>query len=58
MKSRMFRNKYYNSSGSLLRTTARYLDVQTKRPKKNPNFQDEPIPVYLTVRGLPFSNLL
>jgi hypothetical protein len=52
------RDKYYASNGKLLRTTTRYLDLQTEKPKKNPNFHDEPIPVYLMVRRLPFYTLL
>ena|SRR2546422_9460191 len=52
------RENYYNSQGRLLRTTAKYRDVQTQKPRKNPNFQEEPIPVYLTVRELPFFKLL
>lgn len=52
------RDKYYRSNGKLLRTTARYLDIETQKPKKNPNFQDEPTPVYLSVRTLPFFRLL
>jgi hypothetical protein len=53
-----FRDKYYSSNGRLFRTTTRYLDLDTKKPKKNPNFHDEPIPVYLSVRKLPFFKLL
>jgi hypothetical protein len=52
------RDKYYSSNGKLLRTTARYLDVQTHKPTENRNFHDEPIPVYLSVRRLPFYTLL
>jgi len=48
------RDDYYNSNGKLLRTTMKYRDVQTQKPKKNPNYQEEPIPVYLSVRALPF----
>jgi hypothetical protein len=52
------RDKYYSSNGKMLRATARYLDIETQKPKKNPSFQDEPLPVYLTVRKLPFFKLL
>jgi hypothetical protein len=52
------RDKYYSGNGRLLRKTARYLDIETHKPKKNPNFHDEPIPVYLSVRRLPFYTLL
>jgi len=52
------RDQYYASNGGALKSTARFLDIQTQKPKKNPNFQDEPTPVYLNVRKLPFSKLL
>jgi hypothetical protein len=52
------RDQYYGSNGRLLKTTARFLDMQTQKPKKNPSFQDEPTPVYLNVRKLPFFKLL
>lgn len=52
------RDKYYGANGKLLRANERLLDIQSQKPKKNPNFHDEPIPTYLTVRALPFSKLL
>jgi hypothetical protein len=52
------RDQYYGSNGRVLKSTARFLDIQTQKPKKKPNFQDEPTPVYLNVRKLPFSKLL
>ena len=52
------RDQYYGSNGRVLKSTARFLDIQTQKPKKNPNFQDEPTPVYLNVRKLPFFKLL
>ena len=52
------RDKYYGSNGKLLRATTRYLDLQTQKPTKHRDFQDEPIPIYLTVRKLPFFRLL
>ena len=52
------RDKFYSSNGKMLRAAARYLDIETQKPKKNPNFHDEPIPVYLSVRKLPFFKLL
>jgi hypothetical protein len=54
----VIRDQYYGASGRLLKKTARYLDIQTQKPKKNPNFHDEPTPVYLNVRKLPFFKLL
>jgi hypothetical protein len=52
------RDQYYGPNGRVLNSTARFLDIQTQKPKKNPNFQDEPTPVYLNVRKLPFFKLL
>jgi hypothetical protein len=52
------RDQFYGSNGRVLKSTARFLDIQTQKPKKNPNFQDEPTPVYLNVRKLPFFKLL
>jgi len=52
------RNKFYNSNGKLLRTSTRYLDLQSKKSRKRGDFQDEPIPVYRTVRSLPFYRIL
>lgn len=52
------RDKYYGANGKLLRTTARYLDMDTGKPNKHPNFQEEQLPIYLSVRNLPFFNLL
>jgi hypothetical protein len=52
------RDMYYGSKGRVLKSTARFLDIQTQKPKKKPNFQDEPTPVYLNVRKLPFFKLL
>ena len=53
------RDKTYSSNGRLLRTTTRYLDLQTqKRRKASANFQDEPVPMYRTVKDLPFYRIL
>jgi len=52
------RDQYYSANGRLLKETARFLDLQTQKPKKNPNFHDDETPVYLNVRKLPFSKLL
>ena len=52
------RDKYYGANGKLLRTTARYLDMDTGKPNKHPNFQEEQLPIFLSVRSLPFFNLL
>lgn len=52
------REKFYGSNGKLLHTSIRYLDLQSKKPRKRGEFADEPIPVYKTVRALPFAKLL
>jgi hypothetical protein len=52
------RDRFYSSRGKLLRTSTRYLDLQSQKPRKRGDFQDEPIPVYLRVHDLPFSKLL
>ena len=52
------RDKFYSSSGELLRTSTRYLNLESQKLRKRGDFTDEPIPVYLKVRDLPFSKLL
>ncbi len=52
------RDKFYSSSGKLLHTTTRYLDLKSQKPRKRGEFMDQPIPVYQTVRDLPFYKLL
>jgi hypothetical protein len=52
------RDKFYNSSGKLLRTATRYLDLESQKPRKRGEFMDQPILVYQTVRDLPFTKLL
>lgn len=52
------RDRYYGTNGKLLRTTARYLDMDTQKTNKHPNFQEERLPIFLSVRSLPFFNLL
>ena len=54
----VIRDKYYGANGKVVRATAKYLDLQTGKPKKNPNFQDERLPIYPNLRSLPFFNLL
>lgn len=52
------RDKFYSSSGKLLHTATRYLDLKSQQPRKRGEFMDQPIPVYQTVRDLPFTKLL
>jgi hypothetical protein len=52
------RDKFYAANKRLLHTSTRYLDLKTQKPRKPGDFMDQPIPVYRTVRNLPFSKLL
>lgn len=53
------RNTYYDPNGKALRTTTRYLDLNTQKPiKPKGDFFDEPTPVYPKVSALPFHHLL
>ncbi len=49
------RDKYYSRSGRLLTTKTRYLDLKSQKPvRRRPDFMDEEIPIYQSVRRLPF----
>jgi hypothetical protein len=52
------RDKFYGSSGKLLHTNTRYLDLKSQKSRKRGDFMDQPIPDYKTVRDLPFFKLL
>jgi hypothetical protein len=54
------RNRYYDSTGQLIKSTKRFQDVKTdKLIKKVPGgYIDEPIPFYKTVPALPFHKFL
>jgi hypothetical protein len=52
------RDKFYSSSGKLLHTATRYLDLKSQKPRKPGEFMDQPIPAYQTARDLPFAKLL
>jgi hypothetical protein len=54
----VLRDRYYDKNGKLLKSTRRYLKIDTHKPVKTANFQDEPIPMYSTVSALPFHRLL
>ncbi len=52
-------DRYYSYDGKLVRSSTRYFDLQSHRPlRRKPNFQDEPIPDYKTVKDLPFYRIL
>ena len=52
------RDQYYDPSGRLLKTTRKFLDLRTQKPKKPEEFVDNPIPIYRKVTALPFRKLL
>jgi hypothetical protein len=52
------RDKLYSSGGKLLHAATRYRDLQSQQPRERGEFMDQPIPVYKTVRDLPFLRLL
>ena len=52
------RDKVYGSGGKLLHTATRYRDLKSQKPRKRGEFMDQAIPVYQTVRDLPFYKLL
>lgn len=53
------RERFYDSNGRLLSSSQQLLDLKTKK-RKRPDvaFIDEPIPVYRTVKALPFYTAL
>jgi hypothetical protein len=54
----VLRDRYYDASGKLIKSTRRYLDIQTHKPVKSANFHDEPIPMFSKASALPFHRLL
>lgn len=52
------RDKFYGAGSKLLHTSVHYLDLKTQRRTKKQDFMDQAIPVYKTVRNLPFAKLL
>ena len=52
------REKFYSSGGKPLHTSIRYLDLKSQKQSRREDFEDRPIPVYKTVRALPFFKLL
>jgi|GEM_PF-1339171 len=57
----VIRERFYDLKGRLLSSSQQFLDLETKKKKKpgvDGEFIDEPIPVYRTVKALPFYTLL
>ena len=58
----VIRERFYDGQGKLLRSSRQFLDMETKKKKKpgedGEEFIDEPIPIYRTVKALPFYTLL
>src|SRR5262245_24886863 len=58
----VIRERFYDSQGKLLRSSQQFLDLKTKKKKKpgedGEEFFDHPIPMYRTVKALPFYTLL
>ncbi|HJX89504.1 MAG TPA: hypothetical protein VJ372_03365 [Pyrinomonadaceae bacterium] len=52
------RQRYYNSTGPLIKSTETFRDLETHKPRKSADFMDNPIPIYLKVPDLPFHQLL
>jgi hypothetical protein len=56
----VLRDFYFDRNGKLLRKTAKYLDLQTKKPK-NPDkqeFYDHDVNIFKKTNNLPFNSLL
>jgi hypothetical protein len=57
----VIRERFYDPKGKLLSSSQQFLDLDTQKKKKpgaDGEFIDEPIPVYRTVKALPFYTLL
>jgi hypothetical protein len=56
----VIRDRLYDPKGKLLQEKTRYLDLQTRKPKKvkEGDFQDMPIELYAKTSALPFYSLL
>src|SRR5262245_20712181 len=54
----VIRERCYSADGKLLRSTKKFLDLQTKKPKKpDQEFFDKEFPIFANVSALPFHNL-
>ena len=58
----VIRERFYDGQGKLLRSSQQFLDMETKKKKKpgedGEEFFDQPVPIYRTVKALPFYTLL
>jgi len=55
----VFREQFYDQKGRLLSSSKQFLDLETQKEKKpGTEFEDETIPLYRTVKALPFYTLL
>jgi hypothetical protein len=54
----VLRDRYYDANGKLLKSTKKFRDLTTGKPKKPTDFFDQEIPVYLKLSALPFRKLL
>jgi hypothetical protein len=54
----VLRDRYYDANGKLLKSTRRYLDIETHKPVKKANFHDDQIPMFSKASALPFFRLL
>src|SRR5215510_14122889 len=55
----VIRERFYDPKGKLLSSSQQFLDLETKKKKKpGADFEDETIPLYRTVKALPFYTLL
>jgi hypothetical protein len=55
----VIRERFYDPKGRLLSSSQQFLDLETKKKKKpGAGFEDETIPLYRTVKALPFYPLL
>jgi hypothetical protein len=54
----ILRDRYYDANRKQLKATERYLDLETRKPVKRPDFMDNQIPMYSRVSTLPFGRLL
>jgi len=55
----VIRERFYDPRGRLLSSSQQFLDLETEKKKKpGADFEDETIPLYRTVKALPFYTLL
>jgi len=54
----VIRDRYYNSDGKLVKSTRKFLDLKTRKPKKQTDVMIETVPIYTKVSALPFHKFL